>query len=286
MIVLAVWAVAAVIGIFRDGCFAVAASEPSEDARKQDAMQKILEQLSPEQRQKMEAMMKDFGQSESSAPNKLPIKTARAMMDEIRREIASHSVRQAFKQRRDSGVPQESEDAFFHKMAPMAEMYVKRILEKYGFETGPGSNGKWGIQNAVTAAMEAAESDERSKSATRIMAALEDFNWVVFGTTGGRIPELDILADDFLKQTAEGQQAALRQAEATKGGELYAWAMKSVMTDGAVFITEALRKSEKDWEDEGQPKKRSQARARVNVLQTFVRDEPLATSNKGESQEL
>lgn len=241
---------------------------------KGDALRELYGRLTPEQQRLVDEAV---GKS-SSPPKKLTIKRATRMMRQLVREMTGRKARRALRERRSGGEGgQESEDAVFQRIAPVVEVYTKHALEEYGFETGPGSDGQWGIQKAVAAAYEAFKSAPRGSSKARILgAAVEDFNGVIMGPGGaeGCLPELDALAEGFVDLTSEEErQAALRSAESTEGGEVYVQTMRSIMQKGEGSVVKALREAEKEWAHESKPELRSQARARMNVLRVFLRDQ-------------
>lgn len=198
---------------------------------------------------------------------KMTVKKARTMMRELADDLTSDNVLEVF-----HGLGEGKER--FEQAVVLADQVAAVLLKKWGFKN---------LQRAMRSAMEAGDEDEVLGGMDQdIRRYKEDIEELLTGQVSssrmGRTLSLDPLAHKFLDMDEKAREEALKEAQQTEGGELYAATMEKIMKNGPDFLVEEVVELVRISTGGGADRLRVQAG--MNVLQMFLRKSELNAMGK------
>lgn len=198
----------------------------------------------------------------------MTVKKARTMMRELARDLTSDQVAEVF-----DGLGEGKER--FEQAVVLADQLAEVLLRKYGFRNAPEGQR---LKRAMRAAMEAGDEDEvlggMDKDIRRYKEDIEELlTGQVSSSRMARVASLDPLAQKFLDMDEKAREEALKEAQQTEGGQVYAATMDSIMKNGSDFLVDEV--VELVTISAGGQADQMRVQAGMNVLQEFLRKSEL-----------
>mmetsp|Transcript_134444 Transcript_134444/g.287629 ORF Transcript_134444/g.287629 Transcript_134444/m.287629 type:complete len:344 (+) Transcript_134444:112-1143(+) len=207
--------------------------------------------------------------SRPKEPRQITMKTARKYIKYLLAVLTTEEAKAALQEAREKADDRNDEGALMKAVAPVVESLVKDLTAEYGFTDGFEDG-----MTAVGAAM-------GRKGDKKLRKQMEDVSELLTGKTPhtrvGRIPELDVVAEQFIDMSLEDKKAAIlvtekKQEEASADSEMfdntgaYLDAMRGIVKHGSSYssqqVVEILTKLV------GKPRDSATSK-RINVLTMF-----------------
>jgi len=210
-----------------------------------------------------------------SQPKKLTVSTARKYMKELKKVLSADKSQTALrKASKDVDVKAKGATTALRKaIGPVLASLVKDLTGKYGFTEG--------FDQGMAAVAEAMQGRDDRK----LNRYMEDMHELIRGTPSpkkaGRVPGLDILADQFVTMGLEDRRVAISRLEKKQEKEsadselfastaMYLNAMRGMVESGDSYIREQMLKNLQ--EQDKSELHRDVLDKQINVLGQFLRN--------------
>jgi len=183
-------------------------------------MKERIDKLPPEQRAQMMQLMAEGAGMDSPGgmmggprgmpppPKQIAVKKARTFMEEVQALLSTEYCQAKIKDAINVSPPEASTsdvEAAIKAIGPALDSLTRGLTETYGFTNG--------FEEAMVAVNEA----RQRKNDKKLQRSMEDLAVIITGKpsprTAGRVPELDLVAEQFIKMGLEERKAAILEVE-------------------------------------------------------------------------